>query len=100
MGIGFKQAQFLAAADITDAEQGDADALFELGTIYSSGALGTPIDLVQAHKWFNLAALKGSAEAHVCRAEVADEMSRTQIAEAQKQARAWLAAGGRMALAA
>ena len=100
MGISFRQAQFLAASRIGDAERGDADAMFELGTIYSSGAHGTPIDLVEGHKWFNLAALKGSAEAHLCRAEVADEMSRTEIAEAQKQARAWLARIGGMALAA
>ena len=100
MGISYKQAQFLAASRIADAERGDIDALFELGTIYSSGAHGTPINLVEAHKWFNLAALKGSAEAQLCRGEVADEMSRAEIAEAQKQARAWLAGSDRLRLAA
>ncbi|TFI58174.1 sel1 repeat family protein [Sphingomonas parva] len=100
MGISYKQAQFLAASRIADAERGDVDALFELGAIYSSGAHGTPIDLVEAHKWFNLAALQGSVEAQLCRGEVADEMTRAEIAEAQKQARAWLARAGGLRIAA
>jgi TPR repeat protein len=33
------------------------DALFELGLTYSTGRSGIPVDLVEAHKWFNLAAL-------------------------------------------
>jgi uncharacterized protein len=45
---------------------------------------------VIAHKWFNLAALKGSEEAKVYRRELALEMSPGEIAEAQRQARSWL----------
>ena len=100
MGISYKQAEFLAASRIADAEKGDVDALFDLGAIYSSGALGLSIDLVEAHKWFNLAALMGSAEAPQCRAEVAAEMTRGQVSEAQKLARAWLGRVDRPALAA
>jgi uncharacterized protein len=97
MGISQKHAEFLAAQRIAEAREGDPEALFELGAIYSSGARGTPIDLIEAHKWFNLAALRGNSEAHLCRAEIAGEMSKAEIAEAQKQARAWLAASDRLA---
>ena len=67
-----------------------AEALFELGLMYSLGTGGAP-DLVAAHKWLNLAALKGSAPARVCRRELAREMSPGEIAEAQRQAAAWIA---------
>jgi uncharacterized protein len=67
----------------------DANALFLLGTRYSTGR-DVEQDLVAAHKWFNLAAMMGHDEARRSRAELADEMSTAQIAEAQRQARAWL----------
>ena len=38
------------------------DMLFELGMMYSVGR-DVPVDLVSAHKWFNLAAMKGNNEA-------------------------------------
>ena len=68
----------------------DCDALLDLGFAYSTGASGYPFDLVSAHKWFNLAALAGSTQAQHCRADIADQMSRFEIAEAQRQARMWL----------
>jgi TPR repeat protein len=67
-----------------------ADLFFELGMQKSTGRDGG-VDLVAAHKWFNIAAAKGSAEAARMRGEVAAEMSAAQIAEAQKAARAYLA---------
>ena len=69
----------------------DADALFDLGLAYATGAKGTVIDLISAHSWFNLAALAGSSEAQHCRADIADQLSRREIAEAQRRARTWLA---------
>ncbi len=69
----------------------DTDALLDLGFAYSTGASGYSIDLITAHKWFNLAALAGSEEAQYCRSDIADQMSRREIAEAQRQARTWLA---------
>jgi TPR repeat protein len=66
-----------------------ADMLYELGMMYSVGR-DTPVDLVAAHKWFNLAAVKGNAEAIRLRREVADQMSDTEIAVAQRAARDWL----------
>lgn len=71
------------------AEQGQPEAFYNLGLLYSTGN-GVDIDLVQAHKWFNLAALRGSEEARHCRAQLAQDMSAGEIAEAQRQARAWL----------
>ncbi|MBN9039782.1 MAG: hypothetical protein BGP05_22265 [Rhizobiales bacterium 62-47] len=67
------------------------DALFELGILYSSGRAGV-IDLVSAHKWFNLAALKGRVDAISLRREVAEMMSDVEIAMAQREARAWISA--------
>lgn len=72
------------------AEGGGCDALYNLGLMYSTGH-GVETDLVTAHKWFNLAAMKGSTAARGCRAELAAEMTAAEIAEAQRQAREWLA---------
>jgi uncharacterized protein len=66
-----------------------ADMLFELGMMYSTGR-DVPVDLVAAHKWFNLAAMKGNLQAIRLRREIADQMSEREIAIAQRAARAWL----------
>ena len=92
--ISQKGAEFLIQSRLTDAENGDVDALFELGIVYSTGRGGTPVDLIEAHKWFNLAALNGSTRGQQCRAEISVEMTAREIAEAQRQARAWLATTG------
>jgi len=65
------------------------DMLFELGMMYSVGR-DVPVDLVAAHKWFNLAAVKGNAEAIRLRREIAYQMSDAEIAAAQRAARDWL----------
>jgi hypothetical protein len=67
----------------------DADMLFELGMTYSVGR-DMPVDLIAAHKWFNLAAVKGNVEAIRLRREVANQMSDVDIAAAQRAARDWL----------
>jgi TPR repeat protein len=69
----------------------NADVLFELAMLYASGRDGQ-VDLVAAHKWFNLAALKGRVDALQFRREVAESMSDDEIAKAQREARAWMAA--------
>ncbi len=66
------------------------EALYDLGILFSTGQ-GVEMDYVEAHKWFNLAALRGINAARDWRAEIAREMSMDQIAEAQRQAREWLA---------
>ena len=71
-------------------QRGDVDALFELGVTYSTGRGGITVDLIEAHKWFNLAALSGDTRSQQCRADISFEMTAREIAEAQRQARAWL----------
>lgn len=66
-----------------------ADNLFELGMMYCIGR-EVAQDYVTAHKWLNLAALKGCEAAKAYRCELAREMSPSQVAEAQRQARAWM----------
>ena len=64
--------------------------LCKLGLLYSTGQCGV-VDFIEAHKWFNLAALMGSEAAKHYRSEVADEMDADQIASALTAAREWLA---------
>lgn len=68
-----------------------ADTLFELGMMYASGR-EVPIDLITAHKWFNIAAMRGHAEAAQLRREIAAEMNDAEIGQAQRAARDWLKA--------
>ena len=67
------------------------DVLFERGLYWASGRSGV-VNLVAAHKWFNLAALKGRTDAAAMRREVAEQMSDAEIAAAQREARAWMTA--------
>jgi TPR repeat protein len=90
MGSSLKSAQFLMESRLADAARGDMDACYDLGMVYSSGAAGIDIDLIEAHKWFNLAAVAGSEAAQACRSEIAEDMTAREIAEAQRAARAWL----------
>ena len=65
------------------------EVFFELGMMYAAGR-SVPADLVSAHKWFNLAAMRGNAEAIRLRRELAEEMSDAEVAAAQRAARDWL----------
>jgi TPR repeat protein len=82
-------------ADIDTAALGEmqlgADTFFQLGMMYSIGA-SVPVDYVTAHKWFNLAAMRGNKDAIRLRREIADQMSEGEIAAAQREARAWVKA--------
>ncbi|MEZ0497289.1 hypothetical protein [Sphingomonas sp. IW22] len=93
MGSSLKNAHFLIENRMRDAARGDADALYDLGMVYASGAQGAAINLIEAHKWFNLAAMSGSVAAQACRAEIAGDMSASEIAAAQRAARAWIQSG-------
>ncbi len=62
---------------------------FELGMRYTIGS-SVPVDFVSAHKWFNLAAMAGNADATRLRHEIAAEMSKAEITTAQRAARDWL----------
>ena len=69
------------------AMQGEPGAQLMLGLSYYS-ARGIPQDNEQAHLWFILAAMQGHQGA---RDIVAKKMTSTQIAEAQRMARDWMA---------
>lgn len=87
----------LVATCLAAAAQGDDVALYDLGVVYSTGSHGVNCDLIEAHKWFNLAAAKGHEEASWCRADISDEMTAREIAEAQRRARQWLSENARRA---
>jgi hypothetical protein len=67
------------------------DGLFERGLYWASGRSGV-VNLVAAHKWLNLAAMKGRADAIRLRREVAELTSDVEIATAQREARTWMTA--------
>ena len=92
MANSLKSANFLMESRLANAARGDANALYDLGVAFSTGSGGVDVDLIEAHKWFNLAALNGSEMAMLCRADISDDMTAREIAEAQRQARAWLQA--------
>jgi uncharacterized protein len=91
-GVGSHMARMEIGMDrfAVAAQSGAPDALFELGLLYATG-LDVEADLVVAHKWFNLAALRGNSAALARRIELAREMTASQVAQAQKLAREWLA---------
>jgi hypothetical protein len=68
----------------------DAGRTFlELGINCTTGA-AVPVDLVSAHKWFNLAAMRGNLDATRLRREIAAEMTTAEITTAQRAAREWI----------
>ena len=89
---GTSSTNTVVARSLAKAAHGDIDACFNLGVAYSTGSHGLDCDLIEAHKWFNLAAAAGHDEACNCRADIADEMTAREVVEAQRRAREWLRA--------
>jgi uncharacterized protein len=79
----------LAAIENGGMGEASGDMFYRLGMMYSIDG-EVPADYVTAHKWFNLAAMRGNADAVRLRREIAEEMTEAQIASAQRAARAWL----------
>jgi hypothetical protein len=79
----------MSALAHVDYTSGVPQSFFELGLACSVGREGR-VDLIEAHKWFNLAALRGDRLAARHREELAAEMSREEIAAALKAAREWM----------
>lgn len=65
------------------------EQLLQLGLNYTTGQSVT-VDLVTAHKWFNVAAMLGNPSAIRLRREIAAEMTEAEITTAQRAARAWI----------
>ncbi len=82
------------AADIAPetglvAETATGEELYRVGLAYAEG-VNCDQDRIAAHKWFNLAVLKGSDDAKICREEMADLLDKEDIKSALSAARAWL----------
>ena len=92
LAADLRVAQYLA-----EAAAGDARAFFDLGVTFSTCSDGVAGDLIEAHKWFNLAVVAGHDCAQGCRADISEEMTSREIAEAQRRAREWIAATSRRA---
>ena len=75
--------QWLRAAD-----EGDGRAMLALARLHREGR-GMLQDYVEAHRWFNLAASKGVADAAKERDALSAQMTPAQIAAAQERAAAW-----------
>ena len=86
-------ADMLVASCLAAAADGNINAYYDLGVAFSTGSHGVDCDLIEAHKWFNLAASKGHEAASWCRADISDEMTARDICEAQRRAREWLRTG-------
>ena len=95
--VGPADGQLLIAECLAAAAAGETITFYDLGVAFSTGSHGVACDLIEAHKWFNLAAANGHEEAAWCRADISEEMTAREIAEAQRRAREWLAAGARRA---
>ena len=85
----------MARFDMSMASNGEAatgvaaDVLFDLGMAYYLGK-DVEADIAEAHKWFNLAAIRGHAKARQYRTELAGEMDSAQLREALGRARQWM----------
>lgn len=91
------RAEKVLATLMAAAQSENPIAYFDLGVAFSTGTAGLDVDLIEAHKWFNLAAVAGHEPSQMCRSEISEEMTAREIAEAQRRARAWLAETGRRA---
>ncbi|MEN0077871.1 MAG: hypothetical protein AAF753_02055 [Pseudomonadota bacterium] len=69
--------------------ESDSEAFYRAGLACSLGD-EVALDLVEAHKWFNLAAARGHDAAKDLRQEMADQMTREDIRLALRAARDWL----------
>ena len=70
------------------AEQGFAEAQYNLGVMYYNGQ-GVPQDYVSAHMWFNFSSANGDKDAIKNRKLVETKMTKQQIEKAQEMARNW-----------
>lgn len=66
-----------------------AEDLYRAGLAYATGT-GAEINYVEAHKWFNLAAVRGHEDAKAQRQEMAEMLSTDEVKLALQAARDWL----------
>ena len=79
----------LVEKHIGSGQELSAEMMFELGMKYSLGR-GVERDMCEAHKWFNLAAMRGHEKARRYRMELSEELTPDELHEALARARKWL----------
>jgi len=67
------------------AEQGNAHAQIDLGSMYLEG-IGVPLNYIKAYLWFSLAKAQGNVVDADILSELSKKMTPEQIAQAQKEA--------------
>jgi len=87
--MAFTEVEVQEAREAIECGANSAD-LFRLGLIFSTDVEDRGPDFIEAHKWFNLAAMLGSQPAKAYRDELAFEMSPEDVTAAQRAARDWL----------
>ncbi len=90
MGNSLKSARFLSRAVCTMRRAVTPRPVSIWVSSIRAAPRGSTSISIEAHKWFNIAAVSGSERAQECRAEIAEDMTAREIIEAQKAARAWL----------
>ncbi len=60
-----------------------------MGLRYAAGR-GCAVDFIAAHKWLNIAAIKGSDRAAALRGDLAQTISKAELAAALRAAREWM----------
>ena len=68
------------------AEKGEAWGQYNLGFAYANGD-SVPEDYAMAYAWWNIASANGEATAKLSKKDLAERMTKEQIAEAQKLSR-------------
>ena len=66
-----------------------ADVFFEIRLMYATGR-GCAVDFIAAHKRLNIAAIKGSDRAAALRGDLAQTISKAELAAALRGAREWM----------
>ena len=75
------------------AEQGHVSAQYNLGAMYANGE-GVPEEDIKAYAWISIAAAQGAENAKKAKEILTGEMTRVEIAEAQKLSRKYWEAYG------
>lgn len=75
--------------NVIAAGEAPADMLCDMGLMYATGR-NCELDMITAHKWLNIAAIKGSDRAADLRAELTNTMTKSELAKALRQAREWM----------
>ena len=79
----------MSECQLSGQEPVDVEGCFARGIMFASGR-EVELDMVEAHKWFNIAAARGHCDGAQMRREVAALMSDAEIGRAQRAARDWL----------